>query len=190
MSITRRDFVKTAGASGAALGLTSAAAAASPAPAAGPVQNEDIWIDALGGLRLGEKGHDEIRRAGLTSIETTLGSAGNPTFGYERAVQDVARWHRNFAENPDHIIHVRTVKDIHEAKRTGKLAVMIERPIPSVSRSPIAVCAVSVWPARTIGCLGKVGTIAVPNSISGTSCAMTARTVRASKPPVGCSAIQ
>lgn len=125
MSITRRDFVKTAGASGAALSLTAGAAAAIPAPAAGPVQNEDIWIDALGGLRLGEKGHDEIRRAGLTMIETTLGSAGNPTFGYERAVQDVARWHRNFADNPDHIIHVRTVKDIHEAKRTGKLAVMI-----------------------------------------------------------------
>ena len=36
-----------------------------------------IWIDALGGLRFGPEGFDEIERSGLTMIETTLGAPGD-----------------------------------------------------------------------------------------------------------------
>lgn len=88
-------------------------------------EQDDIWIDALGGLRFGPEGFDEIERSGLTMIETTLGAPGDPPFGYEQAVQDIASWHSIFNRYPDRVIHVRRVADILEAKRTGGIAVMI-----------------------------------------------------------------
>jgi len=130
MSLSRREFVHGAGVGAAALSLSGSGRALDPSPESfRPTQptalQDDIWIDALGGLRFGPEGFDEIERSGLTMIETTLGAPGDPPFGYERAVQDIASWHGNFNRYPDRVIHVRRTADILEAKRTGKIAVMI-----------------------------------------------------------------
>ena len=139
MSLSRREFVQGAGVGAAALGLGGSARVLDGVPAAEPLasrqddrarqadptRQDDIWIDALGGLRFGPEGFDEIERSGLTMIETTLGAPGDPPFGYEQAVQDIASWHGNFNRYPDRVIHVRRVADILEAKRTGGIAVMI-----------------------------------------------------------------
>ena len=126
MSFSRREFVRGAGAGGVALSLGGTARAIeSSLELNRPDQQDGVWIDALGGLRLGPEGFDEVERSGLTMIETTLGAPGDPPFGYEQAVQDIASWHGNFNRYPDRVIHVRRSADIVEAKRTGKIAVMI-----------------------------------------------------------------
>ncbi len=120
-----------AGAAGASLGLggsTPAAYSSEPGDAERPgetARQEEVWIDALGGLWFGPEGLDEIERSGLTMIETTLGAPGAPPFGYEQAVQDIARWQGDFHRHADRVVHVRRSADILEAKRTGKIAVMI-----------------------------------------------------------------
>lgn len=136
MRVSRRNFVKGIVASLLAVGLpgkklSSAIASYQNGKGVQAVSEkyakyeEWIFIDALGGLRLGEEGIDEIKRSGLTMIETTLGAPGDPTFGYEQAVKDLAMWHGVFDKNEDVLIRVRTTCDILEAKKTGRIALML-----------------------------------------------------------------
>lgn len=126
MAVSRRGFVPGAGVAGAALSFgVSKHAIGRAVESAVAARQDDIWIDALGGLRFGPEGFDEIDRSGLTMIETTLGAPGYPPFGYEQAVQDIASWHGIFNRYPDRVIHVRRSADILEAKRTSGIAVMI-----------------------------------------------------------------
>ena len=124
MDISRREFVQNAGLAAALVTGASETAAAESTTTADQ-QTGGIWIDGLSATRLGPEGLDEIARSGLTMIETTLGPAGTPTFSYEAAVRDLAGWHGNFARYRDKLIHVRRADDILEAKRTGKLGVML-----------------------------------------------------------------
>lgn len=123
MPATRRTFVQGAAAAAFAAGLGPG-----PVDATAGSRRQDpdeIWIDALGGLRLGDEGLAEIARSGITMLDTTLGPAGTPTFSYDAAVRDLATWHGNFARYRDHLIHVRRADDIVQAKREGKLGVML-----------------------------------------------------------------
>jgi len=124
MSISRRDFVQSAGAAAALSTLASAASASTPGSAPDP-QSQEIWIDGLSATRLGAEGFAEIAKSGLTVMETTLGPAGTPTFSYDAAVKDLAEWQGNFARHPDKLIHLRRSGDILQAKREGKLAVLL-----------------------------------------------------------------
>lgn len=119
MTISRREFVQSAGAVAA---LSTLAPSTAPGT---PNQEPSLWIDGLSGTRLGPEGFAEIAKSGLTMIETTLGPAGNPTFSYEAAVRDLATWHGNFARDRDRLIHIRRTDDILQAKREGKLGVML-----------------------------------------------------------------
>jgi membrane dipeptidase len=123
MAISRRDFVERAGA--AALLGTVAHQPSPLAPSAEPQATSGVWIDGLSATRLGPEGLAEIAKSGLTVMETTLGPAGNPTFSHEAAVQDLARWHGNFAKYPDNLIHIRRSADILQARREGKLGVLL-----------------------------------------------------------------
>lgn len=136
MSISRRDFVKSAWTGFFGLGLsgTSALALKSPPKMRGSAYSipekwakykDWIFIDALGGANLSPKGFSDIEKSGVTMIETTLGAPGNPPFTYEQAVKDCAMWHGLFDAHEDRLIRVKTTKDIYEAKKTGKLAMMI-----------------------------------------------------------------
>src|SRR4030095_15692468 len=127
MAISRREFVQGAGGAAAfAAGIDSSSALPelSELSARGGQQGE-VWIDALSGTRLGDEGLAEIARSGLTMIATTLGPPGTPTFSYEAAVRDLATWQGYFARYRDKLIHVRRADDILQAKREGKLAVML-----------------------------------------------------------------
>ena len=126
MDMSRRTFVEETGAAALAVGLGGAGAGhAVEADRAQSQDTKGIWVDALGGVRLGDAGFAEIARSGLTMIDTTLGPAGTPPFTYEAAVRDLATWHGNFARYRDKLIHVRRFGDILQAKREGKLAVML-----------------------------------------------------------------
>lgn len=136
MSISRRDFVKGActGLLGLGLSGTYTNAMRTQQEKSGSLyampekwaEYEDwIFIDALGGALLGPKGFADIEKSGVTMIETTLGAPGNPPFTYEQAVKDCAMWHGLFDMLGDKLIRVKTTKDIYEAKKTGKLALMI-----------------------------------------------------------------
>ena len=131
MTISRRDFVQRAGAAAALSTLTPAPGTLTPSTAPS-TQNPELWIDGLSATRLGPEGLAEIAKSGLTVMETTLGPAGNPTFTYEAAVQDLATWHGDFARYPDKLIHLRRSDDILRAKREGKLA----RPARIPERDP------------------------------------------------------
>ena len=123
MSISRRDFLESTG-TAAMLG----AIAHSPSPIAHSNDTQapsGVWIDGLSGTRLGPEGLAEIAKSGLTVMETTLGPAGNPTFSYEAAVQDLAGWHGNFARYPDKLLHIKRTADILQAKREGKMGVLL-----------------------------------------------------------------
>lgn len=129
--LDRRSFVAGAGAAGLGLGLGAVDEAAAGAvqfrAAAGrgaARQQDGIWIDSLGGVRLGAEGLEEVRRSGLTMQEITLGS-GAATFTYRDALADLATWHGNLARAREHILHVHDTRDIHEAKRSGRLGVML-----------------------------------------------------------------
>ena len=119
MNISRREFSTAVGAGVMAVSL--------PAwPKTGSAVTDDmILIDALGGLTLTDEGRDAIKRSGYTMVDTTIGTASTPLFTYEQGVKDCAEWHGNFDTHADSILHVRSTADIHEAKRTGKLGVML-----------------------------------------------------------------
>lgn len=125
MTISRRDFMQGAGSAAAITALSRTTAAGQGAPPTPEQDTSGIWIDALSATRVGPEAAAEIATSGLTMLDTTLGPAGNPTFSYEAAVQDLARWHGNFARYRDQLIHVRRTDDILQAKREGKLGVML-----------------------------------------------------------------
>jgi membrane dipeptidase len=110
---------------GSAAILGAVARRPSPVAPVEPQAPPGIWIDGLSGTRLGPEGFAEIAKSGLTVMETTLGPAGNPTFSYEAAVRDLATWHGNFARHPDKLLHIRRTADILQAKREGKLGVLL-----------------------------------------------------------------
>jgi membrane dipeptidase len=124
MPDSRRTFMTRVAAAAVAAGLPQGDAAAAAA-AAPPQDPGELWIDALGGARLGEEGFAEIARSGITMIDTTLGPAGTPTFSYEAAVRDLATWNGHFARHPDRLVHVRRTDDILRARRDGRFAVML-----------------------------------------------------------------
>ena len=124
MSISRRDFMQTAGTAA----ILGAVAPHSPSPITQSGEPQDasgVWIDGLSATGVGPEAFAEIAKSGLTMLETTLGPAGTPTFTYEAAVQDIATWHGNFAKYPDKLVHVRRTADILQARREGKLGVML-----------------------------------------------------------------
>ena len=124
MSISRRDFVQSASAAAAFSTLAPSTAPGTRNPEPDP-QESGLWIDALSATRLGPEGFAEIAKSGLTVMETTVGPAGTPTFSYEAAVRDLAGWQGNFAQYPDKLIHIRRSADILQAKREGKLGVLL-----------------------------------------------------------------
>jgi len=125
MDFSRRDFVRAAGMSAVALGISGAQTQPATAQPAGGRFRDWIFVDALAGIDLQGDWFEAVKRSGITMLDTTLGPAGKPTFTYEAAVQDLAAWHGIFDRFPDKLIRVRTTADILEAKRSGRLAVML-----------------------------------------------------------------
>jgi membrane dipeptidase len=134
MAITRRDFIATSGASLVASGVAGSVAGGGAEPVERPVMAPAdldsafanwIVIDALSGTDVDETDLDAWKRSGTTMLSMTMGPSGDPPFGYDQAVEDIATWHGNFAKHRDKFIHVLDTSDILRAKREGKHAVML-----------------------------------------------------------------
>jgi membrane dipeptidase len=109
-----------------------------PATASPPVPDYDDWIviDGLSGPgeRLDSPGAmggnltpnalRDVRRSGVTAVNLTVGTVGNREGLFEESVRSVAEWQRKIVEHPDHLMSVRTVEDILEAKRSRRLGVI------------------------------------------------------------------
>jgi membrane dipeptidase len=121
MKFSRREILQAAGAGSLAAVLPSALHAATRKE----LSSDMLIIDALGGVVVSDEGRDNWKKSGISMLETTLGARGKPTFSYDAAVRDIAAWHGTFTRSPDWLIHVKSTDDIMEARRTGKLGVMI-----------------------------------------------------------------
>ena len=62
-----------------------------------------------------------VRSSGLTALKVSLGSAA---FDYARTLEQMARYDRGIALNPDLWMQVRTVADIATAERSGRVGVI------------------------------------------------------------------
>ena len=62
-----------------------------------------------------------LQKGGVTAVHACVGLWENA----RETLTKVAEWHRFFKENDDLIIPVKTGADIDEAKRTGKLGIML-----------------------------------------------------------------
>ncbi len=124
--ITRREFVKTGA---AAVGGAWLAGREGHADAVG--QQAPSEIDALfdraivvDALSVDPEWTEEVfaafRRSGVTAIQTSL-----DTRSMSAATADLARWQARFDAMPDRLVKVLRGRDIVEAKRRGRIAVVL-----------------------------------------------------------------
>ena len=126
MKATRRGFVKIAGLGALAAGLPwPPSMSAAEAETAVDRYKEWLFIDTMSGFSTDPDGLAAIERSGLTTIYVTMGGSGEQPNSYEDAIQTIAQQHGMINQHRDRLILVRRTEDILEAKRTGKLGVML-----------------------------------------------------------------
>ncbi len=67
---------------------------------------------------------ENARRSGITAVNATLSHISHQYSAFEDAVRNFAYWEREFAAHPDVLMKIRSVADIKEAKRTGRLGII------------------------------------------------------------------
>jgi len=65
-----------------------------------------------------------MKLSGVDAFSMTVGFYGEPHFSYENAVRDIALWTRKF-DSVDYLVKATSVKDIYQAKKMGKKAIMM-----------------------------------------------------------------
>lgn len=88
-----------------------------------------IVIDGLGGPGGGPDAPTlsdiaDIRASGLTAVNLTVGSVGVLTNAFESTIQGIAVWEQEIADHPDLFLKVRSIADLQEAKRSGRLGLI------------------------------------------------------------------
>ena len=89
-------------------------------------------IDALGGPGSANKpGKDldaadlaDVRAAGITAVNLTVGSVGSYARDYDGAIGGIAQCDKEIAAHPDVLMKFNNVHDLVEAKRSGRLAII------------------------------------------------------------------
>lgn len=94
-----------------------------------------IVIDGLGGLsdpyavggelRLTGRAWAEIRSTGISAVRDTLLPVGNRPEGWEEFRKNLANYHNQLLANPDRLKLVERASDIIDAKREGKLGIIL-----------------------------------------------------------------
>jgi membrane dipeptidase len=120
MILDRREFVAVS-----ALGLGHWALGTAGAQQAGTDQlfNRSIVIDALSADEEWEKPEavlDAYKKAGLTAIHTSLANRNLAV-----ALRDLAEWQERFTRWPDRLLKLTRGAQVGEAKKTGKVAVLL-----------------------------------------------------------------
>lgn len=128
MTIDRREFlISGAAALGGTLLTARAVGGEVSAPQATPRDDIDALFDrsiVIDTLSVDPEWTDEVfaafRRSGITAIQTSL---NNRTL--EAATADLARWQARFDRYPDRLIKVLRGRDVADAKKQGKIAVVL-----------------------------------------------------------------
>jgi membrane dipeptidase len=121
------------------LGGMAAAAVVGPAQAKKAATpswySSAIVIDGLGGindpygadddLRLSDRAWAEMRQTGLTAFRDTIVPVGNQVDSWEQFQKTLDGYHDYFRANPDRLALVGKAADISEAKRSGKMGVIL-----------------------------------------------------------------
>ena len=68
---------------------------------------------------------ENARRSGITAVNSTVhGFGSSPADIYEQTVNNIAAWHEELVAHPDVFLQVRTLHDVRQAKRDGKVGVI------------------------------------------------------------------
>jgi membrane dipeptidase len=112
------------------MALAPAAGAGAAAEFAEADYRRAIVIDGLGNIDdpwsaqdatvLSPRALANLKMSGLTAVHQTVNDAGNLPDAWERMVANIALLDQCIADNPDALLHVRSVADIRRAKREGK----------------------------------------------------------------------
>ncbi|MEO8450905.1 MAG: membrane dipeptidase, partial [Gemmatimonadota bacterium] len=65
-----------------------------------------------------------VKASGITAVNVTLSGGGPGHVSFDDTVAKIGYWERELAAHPDTFLKVRTVADIAEAKRLGKLGLI------------------------------------------------------------------
>ena len=135
MKTSRRNFLArlAAGATVAAVPFSIRRALAQDAdPAIGDLYDRSVVIDATGSPEdfmggwprthslLTEEELNEIAESGVTAVDVTI---SDPDLMH--TIRNIAGWHGAVANQPGKLLLVRNVADIDEAKRSGRLGVIL-----------------------------------------------------------------
>ena len=132
MAITRREVLKglAVSAVGASLG-SSLPGIAAPQPLSSEIDeliSRSIVIDDLSGFEpkssLPDAGFSIIKESGITMIGPTLGNV-EPGDAYTTSVAAISKALNQIAMYPDRMMLVRGPNDVEQAKKSGKLGVLI-----------------------------------------------------------------
>ena len=80
-----------------------------------------IVIDGLEISRFGRPVFEGMRQGGLTAVNCTVSVLEN----FRQTIRNIGWWQKAFAEHADLIVQVRSVSDIHSAKRSGKTGIIL-----------------------------------------------------------------
>jgi membrane dipeptidase len=133
VSWTRRDFTKLGAVAGVAMTVARQGRADADVAAVG----YDSWVvvDGCGspgdfasdeGAPLSARAIADVRAAGLTAVNLTVGPVGNRP-GHEAffgIVRDVARWQREVDAHPETLLQIRKPGDLAAAKRSPRLGLV------------------------------------------------------------------
>lgn len=140
--ISRRDFTRLAAAATAAstLPLKQAGDATAAAPLAPrplwPGYNDAVVIDCLANVTyfnspdqyvkpLSPDMLENARKSGITAVNATCSGGGVGAPAFIQTVQNIAYYERELAAHPDVLMKIRTLADLKEAKRSGRVGIIL-----------------------------------------------------------------
>ncbi|MFN8570640.1 MAG: membrane dipeptidase [Gemmatimonadaceae bacterium] len=142
-SMSRRDFTRLAAAATAASTLPIGRSAdGAPAPMlsdvtpAWPGYNDAMVIDCLANVTyfnspdqyvkpLSPDMVENARKSGITAVNATCSGGGVGAPAFIQTVQNIAYYERELVAHPDALMKIRTVADLKEAKRSGRVGIIL-----------------------------------------------------------------
>jgi membrane dipeptidase len=132
MNLDRRQFLQLGS---VALGASLLTPTLLAADQAASLYRNSVIIDGLGfpgsmntapGAALSADEIGDIASSGLTATHVTVGEVGNmdPLLAFEKIIRDITRWDQQVTTHPDVLLPVRSVADIHAARKAGTTALI------------------------------------------------------------------
>lgn len=131
--LTRRYVLKGAGAAAALTVVPHMFGAA--AQGAGGSYDDALVIDGLGGIwdphreegvtRLTDRFWSELLQSGVDAVRITVYPVGNEVDAWETYRESIGHFDSWFAANPDRLVKVHSADEITQAKRDGKVGVIL-----------------------------------------------------------------